>query len=308
MNTTLPVTILGGYLGAGKTTLVNHLLRHADGRRLAILVNEFGALPIDEDLIEATEDNLISIAGGCICCSFGSDLSAALSDISTRRPDHILIEASGVAMPAAIAASIGLLDNLKLTGIFVLADAATIEKQLADEYIGDTVLRQLVDADVVVLSKTDLINDMKLQAATALIEKLSQHAVVLSASHGKLPTDLLLGYRTTASKKSASLHTDDEYMSYVYSAPADCGISRETISLIAQTAATGGYGVVRCKGFLNDTHNNSWLVQTVGQNVDISPFDRLSQPQLVFIGVKEQLRLSPLLSAIDKLFDQAAAG
>ena len=76
MSDAVPVTLIGGYLGAGKTTLVNHLLRNADGRRLAVLVNEFGELPIDADLIEARDGNLISISGGCICCSFGSDLLA----------------------------------------------------------------------------------------------------------------------------------------------------------------------------------------------------------------------------------------
>ena len=85
----LPVTLIGGYLGAGKTTLVNHLLHHADGRRLAVLVNEFGDLPIDADLIEARDGNLISIAGGCICCSFGSDLVAALLNIKQREPTSI---------------------------------------------------------------------------------------------------------------------------------------------------------------------------------------------------------------------------
>ena len=75
---TLPVTILSGYLGAGKTTLVNAMLRQANGKRLAIMVNEFGDLPIDADLIEAEGDDLIALAGGCVCCSYGGDLIAAL--------------------------------------------------------------------------------------------------------------------------------------------------------------------------------------------------------------------------------------
>ena len=77
----LPITVVGGYLGAGKTTLINHLLRYSEGRRLAILVNEFGELSIDEDLIEAEEAGLISISGGCVCCSFGDDLTGALMDL-----------------------------------------------------------------------------------------------------------------------------------------------------------------------------------------------------------------------------------
>ena len=82
----IPVTVIGGYLGAGKTTLVNHLLRAADGLRLAVLVNEFGSLAIDEDLILARDDNLISLAGGCVCCSFGSDLMTALMDLQQMQP------------------------------------------------------------------------------------------------------------------------------------------------------------------------------------------------------------------------------
>ena len=86
MKTDVPVTVIGGYLGAGKTTMVNQLLRHAEGRRIAILVNEFGDLPIDEDLIEAEGEDMIAISGGCICCSFGSDLTAALIKLSELTP------------------------------------------------------------------------------------------------------------------------------------------------------------------------------------------------------------------------------
>ena len=107
----LPVTLIGGYLGAGKTTLVNHLLRTADGLRLAVLVNEFGALPIDAELIEARGEKVISIAGGCVCCSYGSDLMAALMDLEEIAGDidHVLIETSGVALPGQVARSVGLL-------------------------------------------------------------------------------------------------------------------------------------------------------------------------------------------------------
>jgi len=124
----LPVTVIGGYLGAGKTTMVNHLLRHANGRRLAVLVNEFGDLPIDADLIESEDDGLISIAGGCVCCSFGNDLIAALQDLAQMepRPDHVLIESSGVAIPGAIVSSVHLIEGFASDGTVVVVDAETV--------------------------------------------------------------------------------------------------------------------------------------------------------------------------------------
>ena len=101
----LPVTLVSGYLGAGKTTLINHLLRHANGRRLMVMVNDFGELPIDTDLIESRLGNTITLANGCICCSIGTDLAGAFIDLLNLdpMPDHLLIEASGVAEPHRIA-------------------------------------------------------------------------------------------------------------------------------------------------------------------------------------------------------------
>ena len=88
-----PVTVIGGYLGAGKTTLINHMLRSANGLRLAILVNEFGDLAIDQDLIEAQDDGVMAISGGCVCCAYGNDMIGALEDMRDATPafDHILI-------------------------------------------------------------------------------------------------------------------------------------------------------------------------------------------------------------------------
>ena len=94
----LPTVVIGGYLGAGKTTLVNHLLRHADGRRVAVLVNDFGDVNIDADLIEGADAGVLSLSGGCLCCSFGDDLVGTLLALQRRQPppDVVLIELSGV--------------------------------------------------------------------------------------------------------------------------------------------------------------------------------------------------------------------
>ena len=178
----LPVTAIGGYLGSGKTTLVNHLLRNADGRKLAVLVNEFGQLPIDEDLIEAQDDTLISITGGCVCCSYGNDLIEAMMNMLRMepRPDHILIEASGVALPGGIAASVSLMDGFELDGVVVMTDAETVRRQAANDYIGDTIERQLSDADLVLLNKADLVSASQLQDLETWM-KLTHHRLELCA-------------------------------------------------------------------------------------------------------------------------------
>ena len=159
MSAPVPLTVVGGYLGAGKTTLINGMLRGANGRRLAILVNEFGALPIDEDLIIARSENLISIAGGCICCTFGDSLADALAGFARMDapPDHVLVEASGVAIPSSIAATASLVSGMELHGTVVLADAQTIRARARDRFMGDTVRRQLADADIVVLTRSELV-------------------------------------------------------------------------------------------------------------------------------------------------------
>ena len=98
----LPVTVVGGYLGSGKTTLINNLLNSADGHRYAVLVNDFGELSIDAQLIEKQDGNVISLSGGCICCSYGNDLTSALLELKTDTIDQVVIEASGVALPGSI--------------------------------------------------------------------------------------------------------------------------------------------------------------------------------------------------------------
>ena len=125
--------------------MVNHLLRHANGLHLAVLVNDFGELAIDADLIEAEGEDIISIAGGCVCCSFGNDLTGAIIKMSELkpRPDHLLIESSGVAIPSAIVGSISLMGGVRTDGIVILVDAETVKVSGQDKYMGDTVLRQI---------------------------------------------------------------------------------------------------------------------------------------------------------------------
>ena len=195
MATPIPVTLVGGWLGAGKTTLVNHLLRQRGERRIAVLVNDFGDLAIDADLIESRDGTLLQLAGGCVCCSFGSDLMAALQQMLALQPlpQHILIETSGVALPAAVARMLGLLQGLQLDAVLVLADAETLRERAADAYVGELVRQQLQDADLLLLNKTDLVADGALDALGTWLADAAPRSRLLRCQRAQLPPELLLG-------------------------------------------------------------------------------------------------------------------
>lgn len=262
----LPVTVIGGYLGAGKTTLVNHLLRHPGGRRLGVLVNEFGALPIDADLIEGAADGLLSITGGCICCSYGDDLLTALMDFARRGTlDHILIECSGVALPGAIARTLSLPGGLALDAILVLADAETIRERAVDRYIGDTITRQLADADLVLLNKTDLVGDV--DAVRTFLTEAAPRAVVLATRHAVVEADIVLGL-------GSSFDPDPERPAHVTDGFDDASFRlrhRLDPAALAAALADPALGLVRAKGFVQ-APDGAWMtVQIVGRRAEISP-------------------------------------
>ena len=156
MNRGIGYTIIGGYLGAGKTTLINNLLRDSGSLRLAVLVNDFGDINIDAELIASHDGETIQLASGCICCSLADGFMMALNQVSKRgnQIDHVVVEASGVSDPVKIG-QYGAILRLELNGVIVLADAEQIREKAANKYVGDAVIRQLQGADLLVLNKVD---------------------------------------------------------------------------------------------------------------------------------------------------------
>jgi G3E family GTPase len=195
----IPVTIIGGYLGAGKTTLLNTLLRGDHGLRLAILVNDFGSINIDAALIAIHDGETISLTNGCVCCSMVDNLAITLLELLGREPppDQIVIEASGVADPHRIVFYGAADPRLRLDGLIVVADAETLPLRLRDKYIGELVMRQLVAADLIIMSKVDLIDEARLGGVRELVREIAPRAKVVEAIRGDLPADLLLGIGET---------------------------------------------------------------------------------------------------------------
>lgn len=192
MTSPVPVLLVTGFLGAGKTTVVNGLLAHAEGRRIAAVVNDFGAINIDSELIAGASDGVVSLANGCICCTLEGDLLRTLATLLRRdpRPDTIVIETSGIADPADIVRN--LMDPVvwreaPLETVLCVVDAAAPAAQL-----DDALLRaQLRATDVVALSKADLVDAAGLARVRAAVAAIKPQAVVVEAVHGLLPTALL---------------------------------------------------------------------------------------------------------------------
>ncbi len=187
----VPILLVAGFLGAGKTTVVNHVLANAGGRRIAAVVNDFGAINIDAELIAGAADGVVSLTNGCICCSLEGDLLRTLAALLRRtpRPEAIVIETSGVADPGDIVRN--LMDPViwreaPLETVLCVVDAAAADAK------DDALQRaQVRAADVIALTKTDLADAAASDRVRAALRAINPRAVVVEAVHGEVPMALL---------------------------------------------------------------------------------------------------------------------
>jgi G3E family GTPase len=189
----LPLTVIGGFLGAGKTSLLNHWLRNTAGARLAVLVNDFGALNIDAALIESSKADTIALTNGCVCCQIGDDMTMALIRVldSGGAFDAVVIEASGVSDPWRIA-QLGRADPaLSLDGVIVLVDASAVLAHSRDPLLADTLQRQLKAADLIIVNKSDLVTQSECAAVRHWIASVAGPVPQFEAVHSQVPLPML---------------------------------------------------------------------------------------------------------------------
>jgi cobalamin biosynthesis protein CobW len=324
-----PATVVTGFLGAGKTSLIRHLLAHADGRRLAVVVNEFGELGIDRELLlgcgdgGCAEDDIVELANGCLCCTVAEDFLPTLQRLLDRPapPEHILIETSGLALPKPLVQAFAwpeIRTRATIDGVLTVIDAAAVAAgrfaddpaAVARQRAGDPALMhdnplaevfadQLACADLVVLSKTDLVDPARLPALHREIAALRRPGVALvEARHGRLPPAVALGLAAAAEDDLAARpslhdaeagHDHDDFESFV--------VTRGTVAdgdrFLAQLRAVlQADGVLRVKGFVDLAgRERRQLVQAVGDRLQCH-FDRPWRPgeeratRLVVIGRK----------------------
>lgn len=327
----IPVTVISGFLGAGKTTLVRHLLQNNQGKRIAVVVNEFGEVGIDGDLLrscqicdeaESPVDNIVELTNGCLCCTVQEEFYPTMQELLKRREqiDCLLIETSGLALPkpliqafrwpairnsATVDGVVTVVDCHALAAGQLVGDLAALEAQRkADDSLDhETPLEELFEdqlacADLVLLTKTDLVNpDMLEQVTNWLRQSLSPEVKIITVKDGQVSPNLMLGFNAAVENDLENRHSHHDH-----EAEHDHDEDINSIELYFDQAfepqtliqklkeLLTEYEIYRIKGFVNVTDKPMRMVlQGVGNRFDTF-YDRLWQPtetrqtKLVLIG------------------------
>jgi cobalamin biosynthesis protein CobW len=323
----VPCTIVTGFLGAGKTTLVRHVLENAEGRRLGVIVNEFGDVGIDGEILKGcgiescSEDSIVELSNGCLCCTVADDFVPALKGLLDRPqpPEHIVIETSGLALPKPLVRAFNwpeIASRVTVDGVIAVVDGAAVaagrfaddpeaiaRQRVADESLDhDNPLEevfedQLLCADLVVLNKADLMSEVERQSVAAEIGKTLPRAVKLvEVQNGRVPTRVLLGLGAAAETDLVSRpshhdlegeHDHEDFETFVIDLPSLTS-PQQLVERISRAAET--HDILRTKGFAEVSGKAMrLLVQGVGSRIQ-HQFDRpwkageKRQGRLVVIG------------------------
>ena len=294
----VPVTIVSGFLGAGKTTLVNNILSGDHGLSIAVIVNDVGTINVDAELLAGKSDGMVSLKNGCVCCSMRPDLVQHVGElVGARNPDHIVVEASGVSEPGNIVRTLGypeLLETVFVNAVVTVIDAeqfpdlAGTSRHLANE--------QLAEADIVILNKSDLVDVEELDQLISRCR--SPGSLVYACSFADLPAELLFletkQIRTASARHGhARTPTMFETRSWKPLAPVDLAVLRDAIRALPPE-------VFRVKGFVTcKVTGHSWLLQKVGTRTSFKAVSAAREDALVLIGERGAVVWSEALETLN---------
>jgi cobalamin biosynthesis protein CobW len=345
----IPATVITGFLGAGKTTMIRNMLMNAEGRKIALIINEFGDLGVDGDVLKGcgadacTEDDIIELNNGCICCTVADDFIPTMEKLLARdvKPDHIVIETSGLALPQPLVAAFnwpGIKTAVTVDGVVTVVDSAAVAAgRFADDHdaldaqrvqdegldhespIEELFEDQLTAADLIVLNKADLLDNEGLKAVRAVVSNAtSRKPRMIEARNGELPASILLGlgvgtedqiemrksHHELEHEGAPHDHDHDEFESFVVNLGA---LEDANAFVSALKPVIDRHDILRLKGFAEVKGKPMRLViQAVGSRID-TYFDRAWQPgetrgtRLVVIGLHDEMDDAAIMSEIKAL-------
>ena len=315
----VPVTLLTGFLGAGKTTLLNRILNGQHGLRVGVLVNDFGAINIDAELVAGVEENTISLTNGCVCCEIRDDLVNSLEQLLTREEavDYVILEASGIADSEGIVMTFlnpryeGL---LRIDSITCIIDAVGIFADGGNERLNLLKLRQIGFVDMVILNKTDLVGPEHIEVMREWIGHHIQRIRIVEATQCDVPLEILLGVgRFRGANVAEKLEQTDgvphhgrdggDRMFENWSYESDRPMSLKVLRKMVQKELPES--VYRCKGivFAAGSPDKRLALQVVGRRTEISELDewgeRVPRSQIVAIGAPSSFDSAELTKQFD---------